>query len=88
MFRLLSVIGSSGIGITYFVVIMESTGDKYRPRLGLLYITTTIGVGVVLLSFITMGLRNWQHVRKIDRLIKFIQTLNIRFNLLWRDFVV
>jgi MFS family permease len=63
VFRLLSVFGSSGIGITYFVVIMESIGDRYRPRLGLLYITTTIGVGTVLLSFITMALRKWQHVQ-------------------------
>ena len=64
VFRLLSVFGSSGIGITYFVVIMESIGDRYRPRLGLLYITTTIGVGTVLLSFITMALRKWQHVSR------------------------
>ena len=41
---------------------MESIGDRYRPRLGLLYITTTIGVGTVILSFITMALRKWQHV--------------------------
>ena len=62
VFRLLSVLGSSGIGITFFVVVMESTGDRYRPRLGLLYITTTIGVGTVILSFVTMALRDWKYV--------------------------
>ena len=65
---------------------MESTGDKYRPRLGLLYITTTIGVGVVLLSFVTMGLRNWQHVSVlIFDLTKFTFDYSyFRFNLLWQ----
>lgn len=62
IFRMLSVLGSSGIGITFFVFIMESTGDRYRPRLGLLYITTTIGVGTVMLSFVVMAFRNWQYV--------------------------
>ena len=87
MFRLLSVFGSSGIGITYFVVIMESIGDRYRPRLGLLYITTTIGVGTVILSFITMALRKWQHVSS-DTSERLQLILRFRFNLSLLDSVV
>ena len=34
-----------------------------RPRLGLLYITTTIGVGMILLTFITKYLQNWQYAQ-------------------------
>jgi hypothetical protein len=88
VFRLLSVLGSSGIGITYFVVVMESTGDRYRPRLGLLYITTTIGVGTVILSFVTMALRDWKYVsstllREHQYSIKYN-----RFNLYWPVSVV
>ena len=70
VFRMLSVLGSSGIGITFFVFIMESTGDRYRPRLGLLYITTTIGVGMVLMSFVMMAFRNWQYVSLLKKIIK------------------
>ena len=60
---MLSVLGSAGTGITFFVFIMESIGDQFRPRLGLLYITTTIGVGMILLTFITKYLQNWQYAQ-------------------------
>jgi len=63
LFRILSVMGSSGIGITFFVFIMESVGDRFRPRLGLLYITTTIGVGMVMLSFVVKAFQNWQYAQ-------------------------
>ena len=63
LFRLLSVFGSAGVGVTFFVLIVESVGHQYRLRLGLLYITTSIGVGMILLTFIAKCLKNWELVQ-------------------------
>jgi MFS family permease len=63
VFRTLSVIGSAGVGVTYFVLVMESIGPKYRPICGLLYISTTIGLGTIMLTFVVAFLKNWEYAQ-------------------------
>ena len=63
VFRTLSVIGSAGVGVTYFVLVMETVGPKFRPILGLLFISTTIGLGTIMLTFVMMYLKNWEYAQ-------------------------
>ncbi|CBY11252.1 unnamed protein product [Oikopleura dioica] len=63
VFRTLSVIGSAGVGVTYFVLVMETIGPKYRPICGLLYISTTIGLGTIMLTFVVAFLKNWKYAQ-------------------------